>query len=162
MLIAKSEKWNEGVIGVVAADIVKKYNVPVILFKQNGNNLKGSGRSNGSFDLYSSLCQLKKYFTKFGGHSQACGITMDLSDFKRFAEEMQLLVLNKLSPDDIKKTYYYDMELSFEDIDFSLLKELEKLEPYGIGNIKPVFFSRKCTIVNEPDFLKNNSHAASG
>jgi|GEM_PF-681863 len=159
ILIEKSCLWNEGVLGIVASDIVKKYNVPVILFKQNGNILKGSGRSTANFDLYSNLCRFEKYFIKFGGHRQACGITMDISDFENFSREMNTYVSNKISMEQIIKEYYYDMEIIFADVDFNLLKDLERLEPYGMANLKPVFLSKNCTMSTAPSFLKDGNHA---
>jgi len=159
ILIEKSSLWNEGVLGIVASDIVKKYNVPVILFKQNGNILKGSGRSTGYFDLYANLCQFEKYFIKFGGHRQACGITMDIKDFGNFSKEMNAYVSGKISMDQISRKYFYDMEIIFEDIDFNLLKELERLEPYGMANLKPVFLAKNCTMTTAPSFLKDGNHA---
>lgn len=158
IFIDKSQTWNEGVLGIVASDIVKRFNIPVILFRQSGDMLKGSGRSISGFDLYENLSINKKHFTRFGGHSQACGITMDIKDFDIFKEEITNQALNKLSEESIRKRYYYDMELSFKDIEIGLIKEIERLEPFGIGNPRPLFLARTCTIISDPLYLKNDRH----
>ncbi|MDZ7838222.1 MAG: DHHA1 domain-containing protein [Actinomycetota bacterium] len=76
VFVDKSSHWNEGVLGIVASSLVKQFNVPVILFKEKGDKLKGSGRSIDHFSLYENLSSLNHYFEKFGGHQLACGITM--------------------------------------------------------------------------------------
>jgi single-stranded-DNA-specific exonuclease len=160
--IEKSPDWNEGVLGVVASDIIKKFNIPVILFKEiEGNKLKGSGRSIEKFDLYSNLKKLEKYFIKFGGHKLACGITMKSEYFEEFREQMMQIALNLISKKDIAKKLTYDLELSFKDLNFNLMNELEMLEPHGIGNPRPVFLTRDCFIevVNFYSTSKGNRYA---
>ena len=97
----------------MASDIVKKYNVPVLLFKEKAGILKGSGRSSDNFDLYANLEPLKKYFIKFGGHSQACGITMRPDDFESFKEEFALVAAKKITDEDMNRKFDYDLETRF-------------------------------------------------
>ncbi|MCJ7666082.1 MAG: single-stranded-DNA-specific exonuclease RecJ, partial [Actinobacteria bacterium] len=73
VFIASSKKWSEGVLGIVASEIVKRLNVPAILFREKDGKLKGSGRSTPDFDLYGNLLELESLFERFGGHKKACG-----------------------------------------------------------------------------------------
>ena len=88
IFIAKSDTWSVGVLGIAASEIVKKFNIPVILFIEAEGILKGSGRSIEKFDLYNNLGSLSHYFKKYGGHKQACGITMELKNFEDFKSSM--------------------------------------------------------------------------
>ena len=157
IFISKSSEWNEGVLGVVAANLVKKLNVPVILFKENKGKLKGSGRSIEKFDLFNSINLLKDHFIKFGGHRQACGITIDTKKYEVFKQELIKIAQNNLDDIDIRKHYYYDLEIDFSRINEELIAELKRMEPFGIGNLKPVFLTKGCSI-QESRQLRNGKH----
>ena len=159
IFICKSCDWNEGVLGIVASDIVKKFNVPVILFKEDIGKLKGSGRSTECFDLNENLSGLSGYFIKFGGHRQACGITMELEKYDSFKHDILMIANKKITEKDIARKYYYDMEIGFNDIVPQLIKELYFLEPHGIGNPKPLFLTRNCTVAGSIFFSRNEKHA---
>ncbi|MBU4450986.1 MAG: single-stranded-DNA-specific exonuclease RecJ, partial [Actinobacteria bacterium] len=159
IFISKSSEWNEGVLGVVAANLVKKLNVPVILFKENKDKLKGSGRSIEKFDLLDSISLLKDYFIKFGGHRQACGITMDIKKYEVFEQELIKIAQNNLDDIDIRKHYYYDLEIDFSQVNEELISELKRMEPFGIDNPKPVFLTKGCSI-QESRQLQNGKHVS--
>lgn len=157
IFIAKSEKWSEGILGIVASDLVKKFNIPVILFKEKGEKLKGSGRSIENFNLYESLLSMKSLFEKFGGHQLACGITMHKSNFEYFKNEMIKIANARLSDQDIEQSFYYDLEISFKDMNSMFIKELQLLKPFGVGNPKPVFATRNCKILHK-NYSQDEKH----
>jgi single-stranded-DNA-specific exonuclease len=157
IFIGKSKSWNEGVIGVVASNLTKIFNIPVILFKEKGKELKGSGRSIKEFDLYSNLYVLREFFEKFGGHKQACGIIMKKSKFNKFKNEMVKIACEKIKKTDTEKKFSIDLELNFSDIDNKLLEELSLMKPFGTGNPKPIFLTRNCRI-SKIEYLKDGQH----
>lgn len=174
--IDKSKYWHEGLIGLAASEISKKFNIPVVLFKEDEKKLKGSGRSTEDFDLFSNLNELNYLYDKFGGHEMACGLTISKNlnkdndnelashniyeKYDEFKQKMEKIALDKLSHLDFeKKRIYYDCEINFSDINNDLLKELKLIEPIGIGNPKPLFLTRNCTI-KKKNFFKNNKHVS--
>jgi len=170
IFIEKSKNWSEGLLGIVASDLVKKYNIPVILFKENEDNYKGSGRSIEEFDLFENLNTVKNFFNKFGGHKMACGLLIKSdydkdeaanieNKFKLFKQEMIRIAKEKLSDVKIQKKFYYDFELEFDQIKPSFGKELKLLEPFGTGNAKPVFLTRNC-FIKDMNFLKDDKHVS--
>lgn len=148
IFIEKSKEWNEGVLGIVASDIVKKFNIPAILFKESEGKLKGSGRSTDKFDLYGNLVPCSSLFDNFGGHRAACGISMDILSFETFYNNMVETALKKINSCDVEKKFFYDLELDFKDINKKFLKEIDLLKPYGISNPKPAFVTGGCEIVS--------------
>lgn len=156
-LIEKSTSWNEGVLGIVASSIVKRYNVPALLFKEKDGILKGSGRSTDNFDLYFHLTSLRHYFKKFGGHQQACGITMEIEKYQAFKKDYIKLTSSSISDFQLKKTIKYDMDLDYSQIDENLLQQLSWLEPHGRENPRPVFKSSNCKVI-KVDQLKDGRH----
>ena len=157
IFIAYSHKWSEGVLGIVASEIVKRFNIPAILFREKEGRLKGSGRSTPGFDLYGNLLGLKSLFERFGGHRQACGISMDIKLFEDFHKKFSNIAKREISPEDLKKKYEYDLLHEFTEIDMKFIEELDLLKPYGESNPKPVFITRDCTI-KKLDFLKGEKH----
>jgi len=157
IFIAYSHKWSEGVLGIVASEIVKRFNIPSILFREKEGRLKGSGRSIPGFDLYGNLLRLKSLLEKFGGHRKACGISMDSKLFDEFSKRFSNIAQEKIRHEDLKKKYEYDMEQEFADIDMRFVRELELLRPYGESNPKPAFITRDCTI-SQLNFLKGEKH----
>lgn len=154
IFIEYSDAWHEGVLGIVASQIVKQFNIPAILFKDNDGILKGSGRSIEGFDLHKSLQSCSHHFIKYGGHSLACGITMQKDCFESFKAEItdsneQLKAL------DTARKIYYDLEIGFKDIGLNLLDDLKKMEPFGTGNEKPLFFTKNCNVIEQK--LSNSS-----
>jgi len=158
IFIAKSDTWSVGLLGIVASEIVKKYNIPVILFTESDGILKGSGRSILKFDLYENLGTLSRYFKKYGGHKQACGITMELKYFEDFKSSMIELSNKMLTKKDLEKAYDFDADIVFSEINFKLTSDIGSLEPFGIENTKPVFQTKECRISGEPRLLKDNKH----
>ncbi len=156
IFIDKSKAWNEGVLGIVASNMVKKFNVPVILFKEKGNKLKGSGRSVERFDLYEKLQSVNRFFDKFGGHKMACGITMPAEKFRDFKDEL-IGIASSQSDDMLVQVIRYDLNIDFKAIDNNLLQKISKLEPYGVGNPRPVFRTDRCRVKNIC-YLKGGKH----
>jgi single-stranded-DNA-specific exonuclease len=171
IFIEKSDKWSEGLLGIVASDLVRKYNIPVILFKEDNEKFKGSGRSIEDFDLFENLNKLSRFIDKFGGHKLACGLTIkagfsseadgkgkSIDNYNVFKKEMIKLAKKKLNQHKIEKKYFYDAEIDFSALNSSFLKELKLMEPFGIGNSKPIFLIRDC-MIKKVNFLKNEKHA---
>jgi len=170
IFIEKSKQWSEGLLGIVASDLVKKYNIPVILFKEGKGKYKGSGRSIEDFDLFENLNTLNEYFDKFGGHKMACGLTIKAGTaikdkkgnfcdaYNIFKKEMIKIAKKKLAGHKVEKKYYYDLETDFTELKPTFIKELKLMEPFGIGNTKPVFLIREC-IIKKVNFSKNTKHA---
>ena len=161
IFIAKSNNWSEGVLGIVASDIVKKFNLPVILFRERNGVLKGSGRSIPQFDLHGNLMQLENFFIKFGGHKLACGISMDPGNFNKFCEKMVFITKKKISKKELIKKYEYDIEIGFQDIDLRFLEDICLLKPNGSGNPSPAFITGDCSIIKIKQ-LKNGKHVKIG
>ena len=148
IFIDKSKNWNEGVLGIVASDIVKRFNIPAILFKEIEGKLKGSGRSTDKFDLYGNLVSLGDLFENFGGHRHACGISMNVLNFKTFYKKMLEIADKNIKDRDTQKKFSYDLELNFRDINKKILNEINLLEPFGAGNPEPSFTTGNCTIID--------------
>ncbi|MDP3428226.1 MAG: DHHA1 domain-containing protein, partial [Humidesulfovibrio sp.] len=152
-LVLAGEDWHAGVIGIVASRVVERHYKPVLMLCREGASVdeasgalsgghwKGSGRSVAEFDLHEGLSGLEHLFLGFGGHKQAAGLSMALENLEALREGFHLAVAAALGPVPLRPSLKLDRELGFGDITFTLLKELEMLQPFGMGNPEPLFVS---------------------
>lgn len=132
--------WHKGVLGIAASKLVEKFNRPVILFTKNGEELSGSCRSIPGVNIYETLSLFKDYFLRFGGHSQAAGVTMRAEKFDEFTTKFYSY-LKTLPENCFDKKYEYDADITNKVISDKFLEELKLFEPFGYKNPKPVFYS---------------------
>ncbi len=145
--IVYAPHWHEGVIGIVASKLVETFQIPAIVLTgtEDKNTIKGSCRSAGELDLFKALDQCKDLFTKFGGHKAAAGLSMPLENLPAFKIQMDEYL--SLIPEVERTTQdTYDTEIEFHQINKNLLKQLEMMEPFGMGNPRPVFRMKDCII----------------
>jgi single-stranded-DNA-specific exonuclease len=144
-IIESSEHWQLGVVGLVAGKITDKYNRPSIILQDRGETLKGSCRSVPQFHLMEALTKLTDLLEKFGGHSQAAGLTIKKENLKEFKDRfLQLVKMAKIS--DRKKSVEIDAIVKINKINNKLLDELMLMEPFGQGNEKPKFLSKEVVV----------------
>ncbi len=145
-----AEGVHEGVAGIVAGKIKDKYERPTIIITKSGDYLKGTGRSVENIDIYEILKTVATLFEKFGGHSGACGFTMKSENLPKLRASLEKQVNNLYAEDNLLFSLEKDMDLEFNgnEMDTALVKELEKMAPFGNANKKPVFQINHVEIMN--------------
>jgi single-stranded-DNA-specific exonuclease len=132
--------WHVGVVGIVASRLVEKLNRPVFILARAENGLvKGSGRSVPGVNLVAALNDCAECLVVYGGHEAAAGVTLEEANVTEFARLFDAAVKKQLSPAELVRTTWVDAELKLSEIDERFVRELERLEPFGMGNAKPVF-----------------------
>ncbi|MBR5761693.1 MAG: single-stranded-DNA-specific exonuclease RecJ [Lachnospiraceae bacterium] len=145
VLVVYLPDCHESLAGIIAGKVRERYVRPSFVITKTEKGLKGSGRSIEAYDMYEELTKVNEHMTKFGGHKLAAGVSLaeDTPDAFRKA----LNDCCTLEDKDFVETVRVDMELPLEYVDMNLAKDLEKLEPYGVGNEKPLFAARHMTII---------------
>jgi len=130
--------YHEGVVGIIASRLVHKYKKPAIVLCDNGEYLKGSGRSLGNIDIFELVSGCEELLEGFGGHKMACGLSIKCENVEKFKKKINTLI-TKYSEDDFYIEDFVIGELPFSEIDLELLDILKEFEPYGEANPKPKF-----------------------
>ena len=121
-----------------------------------GDTGKGSGRSIPGFNLYEVLKECSGLLIGFGGHEQAGGLSIKSENIQDFVDKFDELVSSKLTDDLMTKKINVDAVLNFDDIDKKLIKIIDRLEPCGPENAKPVFASKGVTPKNDAIIVGGN------
>ena len=143
VLVLASENWNQGVIGIIASRLVDEFNRPTIVISKKDGIAKGSGRSIKGFHLYNVLELCQDILINFGGHKLAAGITIESNKIPEFKSMINEISQNFIKKDDLHPELKVDAQILLSDINFGLIKDINILEPFGIGNPQPVFCSYK-------------------
>jgi single-stranded-DNA-specific exonuclease len=154
VLVVAGEGWHRGVIGIVASKLVDAYQRPAVVISLEDGLGHGSCRSIPSFDMLGAIEACGSHLLRFGGHRMAAGLTLDGSALRGFRAALQTYADDRLGPDDLKPRLRVDARLDFDEIRGRLVEELQALEPYGLGNPKPVFSAGPVEIVDGPRRIK--------
>jgi len=140
-IVVARGKWHQGIVGILAGNLAEKYSRPAFVFTElqsDSSCLVGSARSFGSIDLYEKVSVYSEKFDHFGGHAQALGLTIKNDDFDWFVPTMDALFSSSEKNSEFK-IIEYDLELSPIDITNDFMLDMERLAPFGYGNLEPVF-----------------------
>lgn len=151
-LVLFDPSWHQGVIGIVASRVVEKFYRPTLILTQENGEIKGSGRSITEVNLYEALVQCSDVLKGFGGHKQAAGLQLAPDKLGALRSHFSEAVAEQIGDKPLAPTLKLDAELSFAHIDLALLKEIECMQPFGMGNPEPVFASPAVTVVKASHF----------
>ena len=142
--------WHKGVVGIVASRLTETYYRPTIVLTAGEDGIiSGSARSVGGFDIYAAIDSCHDLLTNFGGHKYAAGLSMHIDDLPEFRERFEAYVAAHIQPNQLQPTLDIEAELQLGDITKSFYNVLRHLEPFGPGNPRPLFVSRR--LINHRD-----------
>jgi single-stranded-DNA-specific exonuclease len=154
VIVVAGAGWHRGVIGIVASKLVDAFHRPAIVLSIDGDIAHGSCRSIPSFDLLGGLEACEDLLTKFGGHKQAAGLTIETARIREFRSRVNAHADDRLGPDDLRPRLWLDGPLPFRGITAQVAEELVALAPFGAGNPSPLFTASRVEIVDGPRRVK--------
>ncbi len=156
LIVAADEHWQVGILGLVAGKIADEFSKPTMVLQKQGKELIGSLRSIPQVNIIEALGKCSDWLIKFGGHSQAAGVTVAEKNFEIFCEKLSGVVEQELAGKEIVPEIEIDAEVTAEEVNWELLLEINKMEPFGEGNEEPVFLMKNM-IVEELKNVGNGS-----
>ncbi|MFZ0771875.1 MAG: single-stranded-DNA-specific exonuclease RecJ [Candidatus Sulfotelmatobacter sp.] len=154
-IVVDGEGWHRGVIGIAATRVVERYHRPAIVIAREGEEAFGSGRSIRPFHLLEAVEASSSLFTRYGGHSHACGFAMPSANVPQLRAELDAFARTRLTAADFDPVLEIEAELDLNQITPALFQTLSLLEPYGTGNHEPAFSARNVRLVAPPKILKD-------
>ena len=142
--------WHKGVVGIVASRLTETYYRPTIVLTSGDDGIiSGSARSVGGFDIYAAIDSCLDLLTNFGGHKYAAGLSMHIDNLPAFCERFEQYVAAHIREDQLQPTLLVESELALADITPAFYNVIRYLEPFGPGNPRPLFATRK--LINHRD-----------
>jgi single-stranded-DNA-specific exonuclease len=154
VIVVAGDGWHRGVIGIVASKLVEAFHRPAIVLSVEGDVAHGSCRSIACFDILAALESCADALTRFGGHRQAAGLTIEASRVKELRARVAEYAEAHLAPDDLRPRLWIDGTLGFRGITAQVASELVALAPFGAGNPSPVFRTSRVEVIDGPRLLK--------
>jgi single-stranded-DNA-specific exonuclease len=154
-IVMDGDGWHRGVIGITATRIVERYNRPTLVISRDGDEAHGSGRSIRAFHLLEAVESCGGLFSRYGGHSHACGFAMPAANIPELRTRLDQFARTKLTLADFEPVLDVDGELPLSDVTPELFHALALLEPYGMGNPEPVFATCGVQVVAPPRIIKD-------
>lgn len=149
-IVLASEKWHAGVIGIVASRIVDRYCRPTVMISLENGQGQGSARSIRHFPMHQALAECAGHLEGFGGHAMAAGLRIRREKVGQFTEAFVELANRTLTARDLEPALRLDAEVRLGDLPDILVHELQKLQPFGMGNPKPKFATALLELAGEP------------
>ena len=157
-IVLWDDNWHEGVIGIVASKIKETYHRPAVIISLSNGTGKGSARSVKGFDLYENLTECRELLDGYGGHPMAAGLTLNRENLEDFRTRFSNLAYETLADDDLVNSLDIEGEMDLNLIDGRFMDFLEKLAPFGPGNMTPKFITRHVIPVGNPRLVGNGDH----
>lgn len=145
-IFAASPHWPVGILGLVAGKITEEFQKPSVILQEREKEFVGSLRSIPEINIIEKIKQCSDMLLKFGGHSQAAGVSVSKNNVEKFYQKMSELVEKELEGKEITPAIDIDCEISAEDINWEFVSELKKMEPFGEENEEPIFCARDMAI----------------
>ena len=137
---------HESLAGIIAGRVRERYNHPVFLLTRGEEGVKGSGRSMEGYHMYEAMTAVKQYFTKFGGHAMAAGLSMREEDIEPLRRALNAGC--EMTEEDFVPRVHIDVPMPLDYAGEEIADEMELLEPFGVGNPKPLFAQKDLTFLS--------------
>ena len=159
VLVIVQPNWHHGVIGIVASRLVERYGVPVFIGTyedEEKKHVRGSARGIPEFNVFDALEYCKDILGKFGGHKAAGGFSLPGENLTAFGEKLREFSHQCLQPEHIKPLVTIDAQADFKKLTHHFYEQIESLQPWGIGNPSPVFWTSQVQILEQKKVGKNH------
>lgn len=137
-VILFNNKWDHGILGIVAARLVDAFNRPAFLFSEEDGILKGSARSILDINVHEILSSCSGILETYGGHKMAAGLALKKENFEEFSKKVNAFIFANVSKEVFKPINYYDIDIELKDLTEKFYLDLLKLEPFGLNNSNPL------------------------
>ncbi|OKY84672.1 MAG: single-stranded-DNA-specific exonuclease RecJ [Bacteroidales bacterium 52_46] len=144
-IVIYNKEWHRGIIGIVASRLTEIYYKPAVVLTHSNGLATGSSRSVQGFDIYKAVDAARDLLENFGGHTYAVGLSLKEENIPEFTRRFEEYVAKNITTTQLTPQLDIDTFITFADITPRLLSLLKRFNPFGPGNQKPVFCTRRVT-----------------
>lgn len=148
------EHWHKGVVGIVASRLIEHYYRPTVALTRSGDLVTGSARSVAGFNLDEAIYECREYLVAYGGHFAAAGLSLLPENVDAFAHKFEEVVSNSIDEKLLIPEIIIDHTIQFSEISSSFYNTINRMEPFGPENMKPVFIAKAVVDTGYSKLLK--------
>lgn len=150
VLVPVKKGWHHGVIGIVASRLVERYGAPVFIGTyEDEETIRGSARGIPEFHVFEALEFCRDLLGKFGGHKAAGGFSLPAANLEAFRDRLSQFAHQCLQPEHLRPLVTVDARANLSDLTFDLYQQIDRLQPCGIENNAPTFWTPNLRIVQQ-------------
>jgi single-stranded-DNA-specific exonuclease len=164
-LVLAHADWHAGIIGIVAGRLVEQYARPTLIIAlpsptleadergSEGRHIRvgvGSGRSVSGFALHEALRACDDLLLGHGGHAAAAGFRVLPENIDAFRARLCDYTAARFPDGPATPRLILDAEVPLSALTLGLLADLDRLEPYGAENRRPLFLAGGLQVMGEP------------
>lgn len=156
-IVCYASGWHQGVLGIVAGRLAATFRRSAIVFTSDSidpENIKGSGRAYGEYDLFAALGRVSDKLINYGGHKKAAGVTLKKTKLLEFMKALEEDAEENPCALEGEEVLEVTAKLAFDIINFATYEKVCSFKPYGIGNKKPIFETDRLVVVNVNDMTE--------
>ncbi len=142
LLVVAAPMPNQGVTGIVATRLMIDFSRPVIVLLEDQKRMLGSARGFKQVNIMNALNACSDLLEKYGGHLGAAGLTLPTVNLEEFRRRVKAFAAEHILPEELVAEWLIDAEITLDQVDDDLLRELQKFGPFGIDNPQPLFLVR--------------------
>jgi single-stranded-DNA-specific exonuclease len=151
-LVLAGAGWHPGVLGIVASRVIERFYRPTVVIGFNDGMGKGSARSIRGFHMVDGFRRCAAILDKFGGHEYAGGLSIKPERLKEFTEAFEDVARQTLTTEQLSPLLEIDAPIDFSAVGMPLMRELEMLQPFGVGNPEPIFMTANAEVCERKVF----------
>jgi single-stranded-DNA-specific exonuclease len=159
VLVVVNANWHHGVIGIVASRLVERYGVPVFIGsyeEHEPDKIRGSARGIKEFNIFAALQFCEDVLGKYGGHQAAGGFSLEANNLEIFKFKLSEFACKLIEPKHLKPLINIDAQADFRELNEELYQQIDSLQPWGIGNDFPVFWTPDVRVIEQETVGKNH------
>ncbi len=155
VLVVYLPECHESLAGIIAGRLREKYHKPAFVLTRGEKCAKGSGRSIESYSMYDELIKCADLMVQFGGHPMAAGLSIEEENIEKFREQLNQNCT--LTEEDLRPKIVIDVAMPISYITKELVEQISLLEPFGKGNVKPIFAQKGLRVLDSNIIGKNKN-----
>ncbi|MGQ9661454.1 MAG: single-stranded-DNA-specific exonuclease RecJ [Kiritimatiellia bacterium] len=151
-LVVSGPDWHIGILGIVAARLCATYRRPVVVVSEDGGDgmCRGSARSTEQLDILAALNECRSLLAELGGHSMAAGVLLKKENLDAFRKRFNEVCTARLAGQNLVETLEVDAWMPLSEATLDFYGAIEKLKPFGVGNRRPLWGTRKVQVIGIP------------
>ncbi len=146
---------HESLAGIIAGRVRERYYKPVFVLTRGEEGAKGSGRSIEEYHMYEEMTKVNHLFTRYGGHKMAAGLSLAEENVEEFRRQINQVCT--LTPEQMEEKIHIDVPMPISYLSYTLVEELQRLEPFGNGNPRPLFAQKDVAFLSARLLGKNGN-----